>query len=161
MLNMWNLWIIWNNQKTKNISRVQIHTEIRLVAKKTCYKLTFKSTNYVHYKFINEHSLKNLCTIKQNCIRTKNVNNVKRVKWQWSNWNQNGIKYRYLLIPFIILKIMWRPSVFSKSSQTLNTSTSFRKKSCCIQNIYERKHRVKKKLTKDSKALCHTDEECN
>ena len=40
----------------------------------------------------------------------------------------------YSLIPLTILNIMWRPSMFSRSSQILKTSISFWKKSSCTEN---------------------------
>lgn len=116
---------------------------IHIVEIKTCNELTLQGGNNVHYKFITEYPLKNLCTIKQNCIRA----DICQKKFNI------GIEIKvaeYWLIPLIILKIMWRPSISSKSSQTLKTSISFRKKSCCIWNINEMRN-----LDKDKKDWIH------
>ena len=51
--------------------------------------------------------------------------------------HQIGVK-EYSLIPLTILNIMWRPSMFSRSSQILKTSISFGKKSCCTENKINR-----------------------
>jgi hypothetical protein len=48
-----------------------------------------------------------------------------------------GVK-EHSLIPLTILNIMWRPSMFSRSSQILKTSISFWKKSCCAENKINR-----------------------
>lgn len=39
----------------------------------------------------------------------------------------------YRPMPLTILNIMWRPSIFSKSSQILKRSISLGKNSCCIE----------------------------
>lgn len=68
--------------------------------KKSCHKLTFKSTNYVHYKLITKHSLKNLCAIEQNCIRTKICQNCNKNKLSIKRWKSKWHKIWILTDPF-------------------------------------------------------------
>lgn len=105
---------------------------------------TFKRTDNVQDKIIRKNSIKDLCAVQQNCKNKKQrKNHVIEVSKEFDIEHKKAHDDKHLLIPLTNLKIMWRPSIFSKSSDILKRSISLGKNSCCT---HMRTHAQKKRL---------------